>query len=237
MTGSEHVTLRVEAEIATVRLVRPPANLLDSATAAALLEALREAGDDDAVKAIVLSGSGSAFCGGTDLEKIRGGEDPVAFARTIVDTFKLLPRLPKPIVAAVNGDALMGGFGLACACDIVLAADSARLGTVEASMGMWPMIAQVPALHRVPRRALIANVLTGEPWDATRALELGIVNSVVPISDLDAEVARWTALVTRGGSAIASGRRLFYEAADIPYENGLDAALGAFASMFDSQGR
>jgi methylglutaconyl-CoA hydratase len=237
MTDSEHVTLRVEGDVATVRLLRPPANVLDTATATALLEALRAAGADDAVKAIVLSGSGSAFCGGTDLEKIRGGEDPVAFAHIIVDTFKLLPRLPKPIVAAVNGDALMGGFGLACACDIVVAADSARLGTVEASLGMWPMIAQIPALHRVPRRALIANVLTGEPWDAKRALELGIVSSVVPSSELDAEVARWTALVTRGGPAIASGRRVFYEAADMSYENGLDAALGAFASMFPGQGR
>lgn len=229
---SDSVTTQIEDGVASIVLDRPPENLLDTATATAYLGQLQDASSSDEVEAIVLRGAGGAFCGGTDLEKIRGGEDPVHFARLLVDTFKLLPRMTKPVVAAVDGDALMGGFGLACACDVIVATKEARIGTIEASMALWPMIAQVPAVRRLPTRLVAENVITGVPWSGERAAELGIVNVAVDESDFGNEVDSWVARVRSAGPALASGRPLMYELLDKSYDDGLEAALGAFAAMF-----
>jgi enoyl-CoA hydratase/carnithine racemase len=231
---SDTVRSEFEDGVTTIVLDRPSQNLLDTATATAYLEQLESAAAAESVEAIVLRGAGGAFCGGTDLEKIRGGEDPVQFARLIVDTFKLLPRLTKPVIAAVDGDALMGGFGLACACDVVVATKQARIGTIEASMQLWPMIAQVPALRRLPTRLVVENVITGQPWSGQRAAELGIVNVAVGESEFEAELARWVKRVRSAGQAIASGRPLMYGLLDMGYDEGLDEALSAFASMFQA---
>jgi enoyl-CoA hydratase/carnithine racemase len=222
-----------EDGVARIVLDRPPENLLDTATAAAYLEQLEAVGASAQVEVVVLQGAGGAFCGGTDLEKIRGGEDPVHFARLVVGTLKLLPRLTKPVVAAVDGDALMGGFGLACACDVVVATKTARIGTIEASMQLWPMIAQVPALRRLPTRLVVENVITGHPWSGERAAELGIVNVAVDESEFEAELDHWVDRVRSAGPALVSGRPLMYELVDKGYDEALESALGAFAAMFD----
>ena len=97
---------------------------------------------------------------------------------------RVFPRLGKPVIAAVNGDALASGYALVCAADIAVTVDSARIGTFEASVGIWPMVAQVPPLQRLHPRHALENLLTGEPFDARRAYEIGIVNEVVGAGEL-----------------------------------------------------
>jgi enoyl-CoA hydratase/carnithine racemase len=234
MTASDGHGLERSREdgLAVLTLAKPPRNLLDPELMALMREAILEADDDPDVQAIVLSGEGATFCGGLDIERIQAGADPVAFASGLTELLRVLPGLGKPVLAAVGGDALASGYALVCAADIAVAADHVRIGTVEASVGIWPMIAQVPPLQRLHPRHALQNLLTGEPFHAQRALEIGIVNSVVGAEELWTEVRRWAKLSVGAGQALAAGRRSFYRFLDLSYDEALTASLEEFRSMF-----
>jgi enoyl-CoA hydratase/carnithine racemase len=221
-----------EGGVARLALANPPRNLLDPDVMAALREAIVEADADSDVQAIVLTGDGDMFCGGLDIERIQAGEDPVAFASALVELLRVLPTLGKPVIAAVNGDALASGYALVCAADIAVTVDSARIGTFEATVGIWPMVAQVPPLQRLHPRHALENLLTGEPFDAQRAYEIGIVNEVVGAGELWPAVERWAQRSVRAGAALAAGRRSFYRFRDLSYDDALDASLEEFRGMF-----
>jgi enoyl-CoA hydratase/carnithine racemase len=234
MTASERHGLERSREdgLARLTLAKPPRNLLDPELMAAMRDAILEADADSDIQAIVLCGEGATFCGGLDIERIQAGADPVAFASGLVELLRVFPRLGKPVLAAVGGDALASGYALVCAADIAIAADHVRIGTVEASVGIWPMIAQVPPLQRLHPRHALQNLLTGEPFDAQRALEIGIVNAVVGADELWTEVHRWAKLSVGAGKALAAGRRSFYRFLDLSYDEALTASLEEFRSMF-----
>ena len=232
-TETEGFEVTQEDGFSRIALDNPPRNLLDPRIMAALRGAILEADADESVKAIVLTGSGDLFCGGLDIAQIQAGANPVDFAAGLVDLLRVLPGLGKPFIAAVNGDALASGYSLACAADIAIAVEGARLGTLEATVGIWPMIAQVPALQRLQVRHAIENILTGEPFDAARALQIGVVNRVVPVASLWDEVRRWVEMSTRAGAALPAGRRAFYRFADMSYDDALTASLDEFRRMFE----
>jgi methylglutaconyl-CoA hydratase len=218
--------------LARLELARPPRNLLDPDVMAVLREAILEADSDPEISAIVLTGAGEMFCGGLDIERIQAGADPVAFAAALVDLLRIFPSLGKPVIAAVNGDALASGYALVCAADIAVTVDSARIGTFEASVGIWPMVAQVAPLQRLHPRHALENLLTGEPFDARRAHEIGIVNEVVAAGELWSAVERWAQRSVRAGAALAAGRRSFYRFRELSYDEALSASLEEFRGMF-----
>ena len=220
--------------IAHVTLEGAGRNLLNPQNMAATVEALRRAGDDSDVTGIVVTGAGDAFCGGLDVEAIRAGGDPVEFAGSLVELLKVFPRLTKPVVARVNGDALASGASIVAACDFAVAVPTARVGTFEVSIGIWPMVAQVPLIQRIGARAAKENIGSGEPFTAERAREVGLVNVIAEASDLDDVVSTWLRNAARGGAAVAAGRPAFYELAELPYAEALDSALDRFAAMFDT---
>jgi enoyl-CoA hydratase/carnithine racemase len=232
-TETEGFEVTLEDGFSRIALDNPPRNLLDPRIMAALRAAILDADADESAKAIVLTGSGDIFCGGLDLAQIQAGANPVDFAAGLVDLLRVLPGLGKPFIAAVNGDALASGYSLACAADIAIAVEGAKLGTLEATVGIWPMIAQVPALQRLQVRHAIENILTGEPFDAARAQEIGVVNRVVPVASLWDEVRRWVEMSTRAGAALPAGRRAFYRFADMSYDDALTASLDQFRRMFE----
>jgi enoyl-CoA hydratase/carnithine racemase len=222
----------------TLTLNRPPKNLMEPQLMGGLRSALLEADDDPAIKAIVLRGAGEHFCGGLDVALMRADSDgPVRFAQTLVALFKVFPLLGTPVLAAVTGDAVAGGYSLVCAADVVVAATGSRIGTYEASLGIWPMLAQVPPLQRLAPRHALENILTGEPYTAERALAIGAINEVVSPENLDAAIESWVARITRAGSTLAAGRRAFYSLLELPYEDALDDALGRFTAQFQGTGR
>jgi enoyl-CoA hydratase/carnithine racemase len=223
--------------LARIDLDRPPRNLLAPDVMDALRAALQEADGDPDVTAIAISGGAAeAFCGGLDVAQIQAGADPVDFAAALVELYRVFPQLGKPVIAAVNGDALAGGYGLVCAADLAVAAETARLGTFEVSVGLWPMIAQVPALHRLNPRQALENIITGDPFDAHRAHQLGVVNRVVTAEQLWPTVEELAAACTRAGAAGLIGRRAFYRFADMPYDDALTGSLEAFREMFRPAG-
>jgi len=169
---------RGHVEILTIN--RPDArNAINRATAVALGDALDDAEANDEVWVVVLTGSGDkAFSAGMDLKAFAAGEFPITeqgFGGLTKREFK------KPLIAAANGSALAGGFEMMISCDMVVAADHAKFGIPEATRGL---VAGAGGLIRLPKRVPIAvayeMALTGEPIDAARAYELGLVNRVVP---------------------------------------------------------
>lgn len=217
---------------ALITIDGPERNLLNPQVIARLHDALTTADADPTVTGIALTGAGDVFCGGLDVGAIRAGADPIEFATALVRLLKLFPRLSTPVVAAVNGDAVASGASLVAACDYAVAVPTARIGTFEVGIGIWPMVAQVPLIKRLGPRRAMENVGSGEPFSADRAREVGLVNRVVDSSALIGAADAWLAMSARGGAAVAAGRPSLYELAELDYDEALDASLAKFSAMF-----
>ena len=200
-------------------------NALNSELTLALLEALRAADADESVGAVVLTGAGPGFCAGADLAEFKELRDPVAAddrAELTMQLHLIFSRLRVPVVTAINGAAMGGGAGLAIAGDLAVMAEGAKLGYPEAKHGIVAAIVMANLVRQVGRKAAFELVALGEPIDAARALELGMVNFVFSAKDLLPEslkIAEKLATVSR--PAMAETKRLFYEVAEL----GLEVAL------------
>src|SRR5882672_1399700 len=195
------VRFDVADHVATVTLARPEVmNAIDLATEAELQRIWSELEQRRDVRVIVLTGDGDrAFCVGADMKNASGspalkGVDYWAAARpggfggiALRDTLNI------PVIARVNGYALGGGFEMVLGCDIVVACDEASFGLPEPLVGRMPLDGGMTLLQRqIPFRQAMGMMLTGQRINARRALELGLVNEVVPRAQLDDAVARWT---------------------------------------------
>jgi enoyl-CoA hydratase/carnithine racemase len=220
-----------ENGIATVTISGPEKNLLNPTVMQAVCKQLKEANDSADVKAILITGEGDAFCGGLDLAGIRAGGDPLEYAANLAELLKLIPRLSKPIAAAVNGDAVASGGSIVAAVDYAVSIPSALIGSYEVAVGVWPMVAQVPLIKRLGAKNAMENIGSGNPFGAQRAFELNLVNKISESKNLISETKKWLLDATRGGAANA-GRVTFYELAELSYDDALDAALEKFAAQF-----
>ncbi|MFV1971544.1 MAG: enoyl-CoA hydratase/isomerase family protein [Acidimicrobiia bacterium] len=213
--------------VATVTIDDPERrNPLSMETMAGLADAVSSAGSDEDVRVIVLTGAGDrAFSAGGDLS---GGfvDSPLPDHQgrgALADLFRAMRSNPKPIVGRINGAALGGGFGVAAACDITIAADHARFGTPEINLGLWPMMISAVLLPLVPRKQLLEMMLVGRIVDAAEARELGIVTRVVPSAELDTAVGDVVAtLVSKSSAALALGKSSFYAMEGMDIDTALD---------------
>jgi enoyl-CoA hydratase len=206
-------------------------NALDAATLDALLQAFEAAEADAGVRAVVLTGAGpKAFVAGADIAQMATLRPTEArdFSLRGQRLMRTIETLSKPVVAMVNGFALGGGLELAMACHLRIASETARLGQPEINLGLIPGFGGTQRLLRLAGRAATLELcLLGAPVDAARALQLGIVNRVVPAADLEAETEKLAAqlaasapLALRGlldainvGGECAIGEGLHYESA------------------------
>lgn len=197
----------------------------------ALLAAIERAGGDAQVRVVVLTGAGErAFCAGGDLGGMAPDAGAVAQHRDrslFADVLLGLRRLDKPVVGRVNGHALAGGFGLALACDLLVAADHATFGTTEVKVGMWPyMITTVITDHLGPKRTL-ELMMTGRRLSAQEACDWGLVNRVVAGAQLDVAVAEVTdQLCALSPVVLSLGKSSFAAAADMRREDALPYLAG-----------
>jgi enoyl-CoA hydratase len=174
---------REDDGIALIAVNRPDKlNALNAATIRRLDEVLREARADDAVRAVILTGAGEkAFVAGADIAELAtmGPIDGVQVSRDGQETFRMLERMPKPVIAAVNGFALGGGLELALACHIRIASSRAKFGLPEVKLGIIPGYGGTVRLPRlVGRGRALELMLTGDMIDAAEALRIGLVNRV-----------------------------------------------------------
>jgi enoyl-CoA hydratase/carnithine racemase len=204
-------------------------NALNHALSQALYDALWAADTDDAVAAIVLIGAGRAFCAGADIAEFSAlvPEHPKAVSARADLTMGLhlaVSKLSKPVIAAVRGYAMGGGCGLALACDLVIASDSAKFGYPEVKRGIVGAVVMPNLIRQVGRKAAFELVALGEPIGADRALTLGMINRVVPDDRLsDEALAIATTIASMSRDAMAATKRLFHRVADLPLEQGLQA--------------
>ena len=203
-------------------------NALNSELTRQLLEALRAADKDEAVGSVVLAGAGQGFCAGADLSEFKDltpeNRDLVeARAELTMQLHLAFSKMAKPVVTAIQGAAMGGGAGLAIAGDIAVMAEDAKIGYPETRHGIVAAIVMSNLSRQVGRKAAFELVALGEPIGAQKALALGMVNRVVPTTDLMREamaLAEKLAAVKR--PAMATTKQLFHEVADLPLEQALE---------------
>ncbi len=233
-----HDTVRLDREgaLAIVTIEHPPANAISRAVVAGITEALAQAEADDSCRALILTGAGPKF--------FAAGADITEFASAAGDTIATgqeltlaMERSRLPIVAAVNGIAFGGGCELTLACDVRIAASTARFGQPEIKLGIIPGWGGTQRLPRlIGRPAAAALLFSGEPVDSSRALELGIVTQVVEPDDLPG-AARELAGRYAGQAplAMAATKRAIMEGMDQPLADGLAIERREFVSLFSSE--
>ena len=217
MTSPAYETIRVErsAKVGWIWLDRPEVhNAFNSKMVGELRAALRSLAADDAVRVVVLSGTGKSFCAGADLNWMRqiirySYEQNLAESLELAEWLHELSALPKPTVARVNGAAIGGGAGFASACDIIIASTDARFGLSEVKIGLVPACIAPYVLRRTGEGRARQYFLTGERFDARRALEIGLVNVAVEPAELDRKVDDVvSSLISSGPEALAKAKEL-----------------------------
>jgi enoyl-CoA hydratase/carnithine racemase len=222
--ASDEVRYVVSDAVATLTIDRPARrNALSWDVVRRLRAYLAEAQRDPEVRVVVLTGAGDvAFCSGADLGGMRDEVDPATGRRPdpallhddrgeLAGLFEDLYALGKPTIARVFGYCLAGGFGLALACDLVVAADDAVFATPEIDVGIWPYMITVPLCRSMPPKKALELMMTGRRLDAVTADDWGFVTRVVPVEQLDAAVAELAGtLASKPPTALRLGRDSFY---------------------------
>lgn len=233
----KHILYQVADGIATITVNRADVlNALSAHTVRELDQALAAAENDDTVRVVILTGAGEkSFVSGADIAEL-ADLDPVAGRRTAEfgqGVFRRLETMGKPSIAAINGYALGGGCELAMACTIRVAADSAKIGLPEVTLGVIPGYGGTQRLPRIVGRGLALDlILTGRAIDANEALRIGLVSQVVPLADL-IETARKVALriLRNGPLAIRAAMESVDRGLDVGLEHGLKIEAALFGLL------
>ena len=228
MADYEKLRYEVEDRVATITLDDPDTrNALSDDLLSELLAALRAAKEDDAVRVVVLASSHEkVFSAGGNLGGF-AAEAPTAhkFFGTALfpQVFKELGELGKPSIVAAGGHVLAGSLGIALACDLIIAKDTAGFGTPEINVGLFPFMIMALIYRSVPRKKTTEMLLLGERLTAEEAREAGIVNKVVPAGEFDAAVADWAQkLASKSPLVMKLGKDAMWRQMDMPLMDALD---------------
>lgn len=232
------VLVQVSGSVATITLNHPERkNALGPDMVNELCWALDDARDDPAVRVVVLTGAGQAFCAGADLSQVGSGQGPSLPSRG--DYAELLLRfveLGKPVIARVVGPAMGGGLGLCASAHFAIAAESAVFATPEIHRGLFPMQIMAVLDRIVPRRKLMELMLVGEKIDARTALEFGLVTRVVPDQELDAAVDELARRLVKGSpTAMRMGLAAYHRQAGKPLHESLPQLRSEFMALFATE--
>ena len=225
-----------DGALAIITIDHPPANAISRAVVAGIRQGLEEAAADENCRAAILTGAGPKFfAAGADISEFgSAGGDTIATGQQLTLDMEA-SRLP--IVGAINGIAFGGGCELAMACDIRIAAETARFGQPEIKLGIIPGWGGTQRLPRlIGRSAAMELLLTGDPIDAARALQLGLVARVVDAATL-LDAARDLAgrFAAQAPLAVAATKRAVVSGLDHPLADGLEAERGEFVGLFGTE--
>jgi enoyl-CoA hydratase/carnithine racemase len=197
-----------------------------------LVEVLRALRARPDVRAIVVEGAGAAFSAGHDLSEMIGRDLP--FYQRLFDSctelMETIHRLPQPVIAKVHGIATAAGCQLVAACDLAVAADDARFATPGVKIGLFCSTPMVPLSRAIGRKRALEMLLTGESISAATALEWGLVNRVVPISELDSTVDHLVEAISRSSPlTVGIGKEAFYEQVELDEHRAYDLTKSVMA--------
>lgn len=226
------VLYQVQDGIARITLNRPEKrNALSAELVSELKEAIASSARDPQCRVVLLAGAGTDFCSGADLAGLdktaqAGVLDNMAEARNMAEVFLMMRNHPRPIIAAVHGRALAGGCGIATACDIILAAESAQFGYPEVNIGFVPAMVMAILRRSISEKAALELVVGGETISAARAYEIGLIHRVYPDAQFQAETNAYAArLAAKSASAIMLSKRLLYNMDTMSFEAALTAGV------------
>jgi 2-(1,2-epoxy-1,2-dihydrophenyl)acetyl-CoA isomerase len=211
--------------VVTVTMNRPEKkNAANAAMWHELQECFTDVTHNDADRAVVITGAGGAFCSGADLTSVGATGRPLTLMRLVGDVALALHRLPKPTIAKVHGVAAGAGCNLALGCDLIVASDEARFSEIFARRGLsidfggsW-LLPRLVGLHRAKELSLLAEVVS-----AKEALDLGLVNRVIPAAELDDFVDRWARQLAAGPPiALSMTKSLLNQSFDVSMSQALD---------------
>ena len=228
---SEIIT-STENSVLTVTLNRPEKrNALNDALINDLKAALRLADSDNSLRAIVIKGAGKDFCSGADLSALRKiSESDVmenhADADNLRELFSLIRLVKIPVIAAVHGRALAGGCGLATACDLVLATDTARFGYPEVKIGFVPAMVMAILRRNASEKRAFALATQGFEFDAATAKDFGLINEVFPEKEFEEAIKDYASIYQRvSRSAVVLSKRLLYQMDAMTFESALASGV------------
>ena len=234
------VAVSFDGALAVVTINRPDRrNAINPEVTRGIADALAAAEEATETRVMVLTGAGDrAFCAGGDLGGLSAdGKVAQHLERAEVgQLFTQMRRSRLPIVARVNGHALAGGFGLMLACDVVVAASDAELGTPEINLGLWPFMISAVIQRDLPRKVALELMLTGRRMTAEEAARWGFVNRVVERDALDDAVRELTEVLASKSPLIAAlGKRSFYRAEDMGFEDSVEYLAGMLTVCLESE--
>lgn len=228
--------------IRTLTLNRPDKrNALNDELVAALKDALRDADADESLRCVVIRGAGKDFCSGADLsalQKIAAAsfEENVEDARSLAELFELIRKVRVPVIAAVHGRALAGGCGLATACDLVLATDTARFGYPEVKIGFVPAMVAAILRRNLGEKKSFELLTRGFEYSAGDAVAFGLVNQLFPEVNFATATLEYASTYTKvSASAVAMTKRLLYDIDGLGFSEAIEKGVqvNAKARMTD----
>lgn len=231
-----------DKSIREITLNRPEKrNALNDELISALKAALREADTDESLRCIVIRGAGKDFCSGADLSAIQkiavaSYEENVDDARSLAELFLLIRSVKVPVIAAVHGRALAGGCGLATACDLVVATNSARFGYPEVKIGFVPAMVAAILRRNLGEKKSFELLTQGFEYTAEEALSLGLVNRTFDEENFETSVLEYAAVYTKvSRSAVEMTKQLLYLIDANPFETAVEKGVetNARARMSD----
>lgn len=217
--------------IATLTLNRPDQrNALSLGLMTALENQIDAIAEDPSIKIVIIAAAGTAFCAGHDLREVRADQRREAYEALFAQCSRLMlkiVRLPKPVIARVQGVATAAGCQLVATCDLAVAAHSARFATPGVNIGLFCSTPMVALSRAVPRKQSMEMLLTGDMVTADRARELGLINRVVPASELEAATLTLARqIASKSPLTLAIGKQAFYRQAELDLEAAYAYASG-----------
>ena len=218
----------------TLTMSRPEAfNALSAELITAMQQAVEAIGRDEQSRAVVLAGSGRAFCAGHDLKEMRASPSIGYYNQLFGQCGQMmmaLQKLPVPVIARVHGMATAAGCQLVAMCDLAVAAEEARFAVSGVRLGLFCSTPSVALSRNLSRKAAFEMLVTGDFISATEAMAKGLVNRVVPLADLDAEVGQMLdSILAKPREALAIGKALFYRQLETGIESAYDDASHTMA--------
>jgi enoyl-CoA hydratase/carnithine racemase len=224
MVAEEALLLREDqGSIAMLTLNRPQQyNALSQAMLTALQTALDAIAKDDSIRVVILAAKGKAFCAGHDLKEMRANPDKAYYSALFNQCSRMMMtinRLPQPVIARVQGLATAAGCQLVAACDLAVAAETARFATSGINVGLFCSTPAVAVSRNLPRKQAMEMLITGDFIDAQTALQWGLVNRVVSAEALDETVQSLVdSILAKSAVAVATGKQMFYRQLELGLE-------------------
>ena len=228
----DHIVYRTEAGVARIALNRPEKrNALNAELIAGLRDALARSAQDPAVRVVLITGAGKDFCAGLDLVALPKSDDMSALehmesARQLAEVLLAIRRHPRPVVAAVQGRALGGGAGIASACDLIVAAESASMGYPEVKIGFVPAMVAALLRRAVTEKRMFELLVTGEAVAAQEAKTIGLINQVFSDAEFEPRVEGYVRdLAAKSASALSLTKQLLYHTDGMTLEKAIEAGV------------